>query len=460
MKPLFQKFSQVHLVGIGGVGMSGLANVLRQLGCRISGSDRSSFQGVEGLRQEGIEVHIGHRADQVQGADLVVYSAAVASDNEELVQARRLGVPVVRRAEVLGEFTRSYFVIGVAGSHGKTTTASMVASILVEGKLKPSMLIGGWVEGQVQAALGRGEFFVVEADEYDRSFLSLYPSAAIVTTIDAEHLDCYRDLDEVQEAFLQYLKRLPFYGHCLLGGDDPGVLDIGEHIDRPHFTFGLKTTNDYRAENIQHRAWGSCFEWSLRGECLGLIELVVPGEHNVRNALGAAGLAHSLGVDVEAIEAGLRVFAGVERRFEKKGEVEGILVIDDYAHHPVEVAAALAAARNCGRRVVAVFQPHLYSRTRDFLEDFARVLQQADQVLLTGIYGSREAPLPDIHAGLIAQTMGRQGFEEVEYIPCLGQVATRLLEICRAGDLVVTLGAGDIDRVGAELLEALGAKNT
>ena len=458
MKPLFGKFDRVHLVGIGGVGMEGLARILRELGCRVSGSDRSSSPAVEQLHRERFEVHIGHRAAQVEGVDLIVYSAAVPIKSEELVEGRRRGIPVVGRAEVLGELSRSHFTIGVAGSHGKTTTASMVASILKQGVYEPSMLIGGWMKGRVQAELGAGEFFVVEADEFDRSFLSLYPCAALVTTIDAEHLDCYQNLEEVKEAFCQYLERLPFYGHCLLGGDDAGVQSVMGSVEREYFTYGLEAGNDFRAENIQRRSWSSCFDLFFRREYLGSIELGVPGEHNIGNALGASGLAHSLDVEFEAIEAGLRVFDGVERRFEKKGEIGDILVVDDYAHHPAEIAATLATARDTGRRVVAVFQPHLYSRTRDFLEDFARALQAADQVFLTDIYGSREEPLPEIHTGLIARAMQEQGYGQVEYIPCVNEVSAHLLEACRTGDLVVTLGAGDIGQVADELLAALSIR--
>ena len=447
MKPLFFSFSRVHMIGIGGAGMSGLAYVLRELGCSVSGSDHSFSQVVERLQGDGIDVHLGHKGMLVREADLVVYSAAIMDNCEELVEARRLGIPTVGRAEILGELTRTYFTIGVAGTHGKTTTASMVSSILNQGERRSSMLIGGALQGRIQAGLGDGELFVVEADEFDRSFLYLYPSAVIITTIDAEHLDCYGDLNGVRDAFRQFFGRLPFYGWALVGGDDPEIRNILHGIDRAYYTFGLGNENDFRAENIQRRDWGCFFELSFRRQHLGSIELDIPGEHNVRNALAAAGLAHALGIGFATIEAGLRTFGGVERRFEKKGEAGGILVIDDYAHHPVEIAAALVTARDIGRRVVAVFQPHLYSRTRDFLEDFAHSLQIADQVFLANIYGSREEPIAGIHAGLIARVMQEQGYDQVEYIPDMKQIELRLLETCRTGDLVLTLGAGDIDRV-------------
>ena len=455
MKPLFFSFSRVHMIGIGGAGMSGLAYVLRELGCSVSGSDHSFSQVVERLQGDGIDVHLGHKGMLVREADLVVYSAAIMDNCEELVEARRLGIPTVGRAEILGELTRTYFTIGVAGTHGKTTTASMVSSILNQGERRSSMLIGGTLQGRIQAGLGDGELFVVEADEFNRSFLYLYPSAVIITTIDAEHLDCYRDLNGVRDAFRQFFGRLPFYGRALVGGDDPEIRNILHGIDRAYYTFGLGNENDFRAENIQRRDWGCFFELSFRRQHLGSIELDIPGEHNVRNALAAAGLAHALGIGFATIEAGLRTFGGVERRFEKKGEAGGILVIDDYAHHPVEIAAALVTARDIGRRVVAVFQPHLYSRTRDFLEDFAHSLQIADQVFLANIYGSREEPIAGIHAGLIERVMQEQGYDQVEYIPDMKQIELRLLETCRTGDLVLTLGAGDIDRVADAFLALL-----
>jgi len=455
MKPLFGKFARVHLVGIGGVSMEGIARVLRELGCRVTGSDRSASRAVEKLQEEGFEVHVGHRAAQVQGAELVVYSAAVPGENEELVEAGRLGIPVVGRAELLGELTRSHFTIGVAGTHGKTTTASMVASILRQAGLQPSVLVAGWLDGRTQAELGRGELFVVEADEFDRSFLRLYPRLALVTGIDAEHLDCYRDLAAVEDAFVQYLARLPFYGHGVLAGDGKVEERVLARLERPFFTYGLGEKNDFRAEDIHSRPWGSCFGVVRGREKLGEIELRVPGEHNVRNALGAAALVHTLEVDFVSIARGLRDFAGVERRFEKKGEIGGVLVIDDYAHHPTEVAAALATARDSGRRVVAVFQPHLYSRTRDLCEDFARELSAADQVFLTEVYASREEPLPGIHAGLIVQAMRKRGYGPVEFVPLKDHLPDHLLPACRPGDLVITLGAGDIGRVAAELVDKL-----
>ena len=458
MKSLFGKFERIHMVGIGGVGMEGLARVLDALGCRISGSDSAMSRAVEQLRQEGIKVHLGHRAAQVNGADLVVHSAAVPVDNEELKAARRKGISVVGRAELLAEVTRSHFVVGIAGSHGKTTTASMVASILDKGKLDASSLIGGWTHGRVQARLGSGELFVVEADEYDSGFLYLYPRAAVVTNIDAEHLDCYPSMAEVQKAFCRYISRLPFYGICILGYDDPGVQGILPNLERKYYTYGLAGGCDFRAEELELCTWGSRFALFFRQEELGPINLRVPGRHNVRNALGAAALARSLGVDFTTIAAGLQEFEGIERRFEKKGEIGGIVVVDDYAHHPSELEATLTTARDSGRRILAVFQPHLYSRTRHLVEDFAKVLMGADQVFLAPIYSAREQPVPGVHSGIIAQAMQKAGFAAVEYIPDLNEMSGRLAQASKPGDLVITMGAGDIDRAAEELVQALTSK--
>ena len=458
MKPLFGRFERVHMVGIGGVGMEGLARHLEALGCRISGSDISMSRVVERLRQEGIEVHLGHRASQVNGADLVVHSAAVPADNEELEAARRQGISTIGRAELLAEVTRSHFVVGVAGSHGKTTTASMIASILERGNLDASTMIGGWVQGRVQARSGSGELFVVEADEYDRSFLYLHPRAAVVTNIDEEHLDCYSNLEEVQEAFCQYLSRLPFYGTCILGYDDPGVKGILPNLEREYFTYGLAGSCDFRAEKIELGTWESCFVLLSGQEEMGPIKLRVPGRHNVRNALGAAALTGSLGVDFAAIAAGLEEFGGIERRFEKKGEIGDIVVVDDYAHHPSELEASLATARGSGRRILAVFQPHLYSRTHYFAEDFAKALTEADQVILAPVYSAREKAIPGVHSGVIAHAMHEAGYTAVEYIPDLDRISGRLAHACRAGDMVITMGAGDIHRVAEELVRALKSK--
>lgn len=458
MKPLFRRYGRVHLVGVGGVGMEGLAYVLQAMGCRVSGSDRAASRAVEQLRSAGIAAEVGHRAEWVQGCELVVYSAAIPGDNPELRAAAAAGIPAVGRAQLLGELTRPYWTVAVAGSHGKTTTAAMTASILRRAGRDPSALIGGWLQGKVAAWLGQGDLFVVEADEYQRSFLQLRPQGTVVTTIDAEHLDCYRDLAEVVDTFELFLQGLPFYGHCVMGGDDVGVRRLLPRLERPVVSYGLGGDNLVRAVQLEPHPWGSRFVLVSDGIEQGKVDLRVPGLHNVRNALGAAAMAQLLEVDFAVVADGLAAFPGVGRRFERRGEVGGILVVDDYAHHPAEISATLQAARGTGRRVVAVFQPHLYSRTRALIREFAQSLQAADQVFLAAIYGSREEEQADVNAGQIAQAMRADGYEQVEYVPRLEDLAEQVLTGCRPGDLVLTMGAGDVDQVAEAVLAALGAR--
>ncbi|MEW6755051.1 MAG: UDP-N-acetylmuramate--L-alanine ligase [Candidatus Latescibacterota bacterium] len=457
MKPLFARYARVHMVGIGGAGMEGLARLLAAMGATVSGSDRADSEALAGLRRDGFPVKLGHEAAGVEGADLVVYSAAVPQDNPELEAARQRGIPQVGRAEVLGEVSRLYLTLAVAGSHGKTTTASMAADILVQAGWEPSVLVGGWRRGRVHARLGSGRFLVAEADEFRRAFLSLYPSFAVVTSVDAEHLDCYADLGAVEEAFCAFLERLPFYGHALVSGDGTVGRRLLEGAGRPRLTYGLGRDNHYRATAVAAQAWGSGFCVWRGDERLGEITLRVPGEHNVRNALGAAALCHSIGVDFATIGQALSAFGGVQRRFEVRGEAGGVLVVDDYAHHPTEITAALQTARRTGRRVLAAFQPHLYSRTQALSAGFAQALCAADQVVLTEIYPSREEPIPGVDAGLIAGGMRALGYRQVERVADLEALTRRLLEACRSGDLVITLGAGDITGVPERLLQGLAA---
>ena len=454
MRSLFGKFARIYMVGIGGAGMEGLARILRQMGCHVSGADQMASPAVDRLRQDGFEVYGAHRAEQVSGADLVVYSAAVPENNAELCAARRLGVAVVKRAVLLGELTRSRFAVGVAGSHGKTTTAAMLAAICRRAGLEPGTAVGGCVEGRVEAGWGKGDIFVVEADEYDRSFHQLYPRLALVTGIDAEHLDCYRDLADVQRAFEYYLDRLPFYGQGVLAGDDDGVQTLLDRRRKNWITYGIGCDNDCCAEAVELGEWSSRFAVLAGGERLGQVELQVPGEYNVQNALGAIAAARVLGVDFVCISSALQAFVGVGRRFERKGEVGGVVVVDDYAHHPAEIVAVLEAARRSGRRLVAAFQPHLYTRTRALLEEFVQALQGADQVALTAIYGARE-DAAEIEADEIVRRMQQEGFAAVQYIPELADLAAHLAATCREGDMILTMGAGNIDQVADDLLLVL-----
>jgi len=458
MKRLLGKYKRVHMVGIGGAGMEGLARLLAAKGCRVSGSDQSDSKGLELLRGEGYTVQVGHDRSLVAEADLVVYSAAIPADNPERSAAEAWGIATASRAEVLGELSRAPLTLAVAGTHGKTTTASMTAAILGQAGLEPQVLVGGWLDGRPQAELGRGEIFVVEADEFARSFLRLYPSLALVTSVDAEHLDCYGNLETLEQAFCQFLGRLPLDRHSVMAGDGLIGERVFARLERPHRTYGMDADNDYRIADLEERSWGSCFSLCYEGQKLGEIELQVHGVHNVRNAAGAAALAHGLQVDFAAINGALCQFKGVDRRYQHKGEVDGILVVDDYAHHPAELSAVIAAARQSGRRVIAVFQPHLYSRTRDFTDDFACELAAADHVVLTDIYAAREKPMPGVDSRLIEQAMRSRGCNAVDYISERKFLVPHLLELCRSGDLVLAMGAGDIDGVAGDLVAALTDK--
>ncbi len=458
MNRLFGKFSQVHLVGIGGIGMEGLARFLYAKGVRVSGSDMGGSRALSLLRADGFAVYVGHAESQIGQADLLVYSAAVPEDNVEIVAARRRGIATIGRAELLGELSRNTRTLAVAGTHGKTTSASMLAAILRRAGLEPDVLVGGGIEGRVQAELGGGEMLVVEADEFARSFLHLHPDIALITCVDAEHLDCYGSLEEVQRAFVQFLQRLPFYGCALVGGDGLVGEAVLAEVERSCLSYGLAEHCYYRIAEVVQRPWGSQFDLSCDGDLLGQIELQVPGLHNVRNATGAAATALRMDVDFADIRAALAAFKGVDRRFQHMGDAGGICVVDDYAHHPAELAATLATARGNGRRVFAVFQPHLYSRTRDFAVDFARELAVADRVVLTKIYASREAPLPGVDARLIELALRERGYEQVEYVPEVGALVEYLARECQPGDLVLTMGAGDIGEVAEALVGALGGE--
>ncbi|MCE2449487.1 MAG: UDP-N-acetylmuramate--L-alanine ligase [Candidatus Latescibacteria bacterium] len=450
MKTLFDQYRRVHLVGIGGAGMEGLARLLAAKGCVVSGSDQADSPSVALLRQEGFAVAVGHDGQLVQGVDLVVYSAAVPADNPERQAAAHEGIPTASRAEVLGELSRAPLTLAVAGTHGKTTTASMAAAILRRAGLDPQVLIGGWINGRPQAESGSGEVFVVEADEFAGGFLHLYPSLALVTSIDAEHLDYYGSLEALERAFGQFLARLPFCGRSVLAGDGLVGERVLADLQRPHQTYGMAGDNDYRIAELEERTWGSRFALCFDGQKLGEIELV-------RNAAGAAALTCALQVEFAVIADALEQFGGADRRFQRKGEFAGVLVVDDYAHHPVELAAALAAARQSGRRVVAVFQPHLYSRTRDLAAAFACELAVADYVVLAAVYAAREAPLPGVDSTMIEEALRASGYKTVAYLPDREQLVAHLVDICRRGDLVLVMGAGDIGETAGELIAALAA---
>lgn len=458
----FLRVRRVHFVGIGGVGMSGLAEILSSVGLTVTGSDLREGEETLRLRALGIPVFAaGHRAEHVAGADVVVYSSAVAEDNPELVAARIAGVPVIKRAEMLAEVMRVKTGIAISGSHGKTTTTSMTGSILQAAGLDPTIVVGGRVRAMgTNACLGKGEYLVAEADEFDRSFLRLRPIVAVVNNIDLEHLDTYRDLDDLKASFTQFASTVPFFGAALLGLDDPNVQEIRPLLaSRVRVaTFGLTPQADVTARDLALERSGSRFTVVADGEAIGPVEVSLPGLHNVKNALAAIAIARELDVPFEACVKALSTFAGVARRFERKGERDGVLVVDDYAHHPTEVAATLGAARQAypERRLVVLFQPHLFTRTRDQAAGFGAALLAADAVYVLPVYPSREAPIPGITSRLVSDAARTRGHRNVVDLDVRSEVVPRLREDLKEGDLLVTMGAGDVNRLGEELLVSGG----
>jgi UDP-N-acetylmuramate--alanine ligase len=460
---LFQRFAglrHAHFVGIGGAGMSGIAEVLAQYELRVSGCDQAASEATARLEQLGVRVAIGHSPDHLEGVDLLVVSSAIGGDNPEVRAARARGVTVVRRAEMLAELMRLKYGVAVAGTHGKTTTTSLVGAILVEAGLDPTVIVGGRLRvSGTGARLGAGDCLVVEADEFDRSFLSLAPILAVVTSIDADHLDTYRDLDEIREAFAAFARRVPFFGQVIACGEDANVRDLLPRLaDRRVVTYGIEGPWELTAGELETRPTGSHFLLRSRsGGELGRFDLPLPGLHNVRNALAAIAVGLALAIPLPAIARALAGFAGVHRRFERLGTFHGADVVDDYAHHPTEVAATLAAARQVypRRAVHVVFQPHLYSRTRDFAADFGRALLGADRVVVTDVYASREASIPGVTGELVARAARAAGHGRVDYCPDWRDAPPLLADVS-AGDVLLTLGAGDVYR----LAERLAAEET
>lgn len=450
---MFRHIKHIHFVGIGGAGMSGMAELLLNLGYEVTGSDLLKTGITQRLSSLGVKIFYNHRAQNVEGADVVVYSSAVRAENPELEEARRRKIPVVRRAELLAELMRMKEGIAIAGTHGKTTTTSMVGKILKEAEFDPTLIVGGVVKSLgTSARLGNSNFLVCEADEFDRSFLKLTPTIAVVTNIDLEHLDCYKNFRAIKRAFLQFLNKVPFYGACILCLDDRGVESIVSKIERKVITYGLREDAHIRAEDVCFKKSSSEFTVVHKAE-RHRIFLGVPGIHNVRNALAAIAVGIELEIDIGTIGRALHDFKGVHRRFEIKGECNGIVVVDDYAHHPAEIEATLSAAKSgFERRVVTVFQPHLYSRTRDFYSEFANMLSMSDILVITDVYPAREEPIEGVSGELIAQAVERLGHKGVYYIPNQSELVGFLSKIVKEGDMLITMGAGDIWKIGEEFL--------
>jgi UDP-N-acetylmuramate--alanine ligase len=457
---MFRSIQHIHFVGIGGIGMSGIAEVLCNLGFRVSGSDVKKSSVTERLEKLGAEVAEGHRAENVGDAHVVVRSTAVRDDNPEIIEARHRSIPVIPRAEMLAELMRlKPHTVAVAGSHGKTTTTSMVATVLGHAGLDPTVVVGGVVGvfGS-NARLGKSDLMVAEADESDRSFLMLTPTIAVVTNIDREHMDYYEDMDDVRSCFTSFVNKVPFYGAAILCLDDPQVQAVIPHVKRRRVTYGLSAQADISAHGIRFdQVFGSSFTVWQGSESLGEVTLRVPGLHNVYNALAAIAVSFELDVEFAQIAEALKVFNNADRRFQFKGEEAGVLVVDDYGHHPTEIKATLAAAKigSAGRRIVVLFQPHRYSRTKDQMEGFAQSFNNADALLVADIYAASEDPLEGVTSEALTEAIKRYGHKNAHHIGPLEKAADVLRERVREGDLVITLGAGPVYRAGEQLLELL-----
>jgi UDP-N-acetylmuramate--alanine ligase len=457
---MFKRYQQIHFVGVGGSGMSGIAEIMSNLGYRVTGSDQRRNEAIERLERLGAKVFIGHEASHVEGAHVIVYSSAVSRDNIEVQVARQRGIPVIARAEMLAELMRLKYGIAVAGTHGKTTTTSMIGAVLAEGRLDPTIVVGGRIRSLgSNARLGQGEYLVAEADESDGSFLKLAPTIAVVTTVDAEHLDHYQTLDAIRDAFVTFVNKVPFYGAAVLCLDQPNIQLLIPRIDRRIVTYGLESGADLVARRLHLSGLTSRFEVFQRGTSLGECTLQVPGRHNVLNALAAVAVALDLEIPFLTVQKALAGFAGVQRRFQVIGQAGNVTVVDDYGHHPVEIRATLAAAKaGFDRRVVVVWQPHRYTRTLHLYQEFLTSFNQADALVVMDIYGAGEAPIEGVSAADLAEAIRAHGHRDVTYLGRdRARVIDHVIDISRPGDLVITLGAGDVSHLGPELLRRLEA---
>ena len=457
---MFRRIQHVHLIGIGGIGMSGIAEVLINLGFKVSGSDLKRSAVTDRLQGMGAEIFEGHNAANVGQPHVVVRSTAVRDDNPEILEAHSRSIPVIPRAEMLAELMRlKPHTVAVAGSHGKTTTTSMVATVLGHAGLDPTMVVGGVVGAfGSNAHLGTSDLMVVEADESDRSFLMLTPTIAVVTNIDREHMDYYHDMDDVRTCFANFVNKVPFYGSSVLCLDDPNVQAIIPLLERRRMTYGLSAQADVSAHGIKYdNSFGSTFDVWRGADVVGQLTLRVPGMHNVYNSLAAIAVGFELEVSFEKIAAGLNSFTGAGRRFQTKGEINDVLIVDDYGHHPTEIRATLAAAKlgSGGRRIVVLFQPHRYTRTHDLMQEFARSFNNADVVFITDIYAASEDPIEGVNSEVLTAAIKRFGHKDVSYIGPLDNAATMLKHYVQPGDLVLTLGAGTVNRISDQLLSLL-----
>ncbi|RNC84516.1 MAG: UDP-N-acetylmuramate--L-alanine ligase [Balneola sp.] len=462
-QPVFGRTKHIHMVGIGGIGMSGMAEILIHRGYKISGSDGMLSETTKRLEELGATIFEGHHAENIEGADVVVYTSAVkATENEETKAALEKRIPTIKRAEMLAELMKMKYGIGVAGTHGKTTTTTMVGLVTREGNYDPTIIVGGKVHSfdKTNAVVGKGDVIVVEADEFDRTFLRLTPSIAIITNIEAEHLDIYNDLEDVKQAFVDYANKVPFYGSVIVCLDDPNVRSILPLLERRIVSYGVTPQAQLRATDIRLSEFTATFTVVYNDEKLGVVTLKAPGEHNVKNALASIATGLELGIDFKLIKAGIESFQGVYRRFQLKYN-NGIMIIDDYAHHPTEVQATLNAARKGwpDRRIVAVFQPHLYSRTQELYKEFGLSFFDAEMLVVTDVYPSREKPIEGVSGELIAGTAEQYGHKNVLYVEDKNKVSNTLKEVIQPGDIIITMGAGDIYRSGEDFVQEIESGN-
>ncbi len=456
-----RKTGHLHFVGIGGIGMSGIAEVLLNLGYRISGSDLVKSDTTDRLGELGGEIYKGHDPGNIEGADVVIISSAVRPDNPEIVTAKLNGIPVIPRAIMLNELMRMKYGIAVAGSHGKTTTTSMIATIMAQAQLDPTIIIGGKLDILgTNARLGEGDYLVAEADESDGSFLHLSPTIAVVTNIDNEHMDYFGTFEELKKAFRLFLDKVPFYGKAVLCLDDEEVAGLLAELERPYVTYGLTTQATIMADDVTYSGFASSYRAYSRGNELGEVTLNVPGQYNVYNSLAAIAVGLELDIPFKEISTALAGFGGLQRRFQLIGEAGGISVYDDYGHHPTEIRVTLAAAREGWKgRVIAIFQPHRYSRTRDLLNEFGTAFHNADEVLVCDIYAAGEDAIEGLTGRDVAETIVKHGHHSTKYVGSKEEAVDAALAVTAPGDFVITLGAGDIWQAAQTLTKKLGVKS-
>jgi UDP-N-acetylmuramate--alanine ligase len=463
---MFAKIQRIHFVGIGGIGMSGIAEVLLNLGYKVSGSDLKSSPVTERLSTLGATIFEGHRAENIAQAEVVVASSAITPSNPEISHAHALHIPVIQRAEMLAELMRLKYGIAIAGMHGKTTTTSMVAAVLAAGELDPTVVVGGRVDAMgSNARLGKSHYLVAEADESDRSFLKLSPILAVVTNIDREHMDCYRNMRDIKRAFLDFMDRVPFYGMVVVCNDDPLLRRMLPQIQRRTVTYGTRRGSDFHiklGESViipgEYRPI-SRFHVTFKQKPLGEFRLHVPGVHNVLNATAAIAVGVGLDIEIGHVRSALENFRGVDRRFQLRGTAAGVSVIDDYGHHPTEVRATLAAARHCGfRKIHVVFQPHRYTRTQLLMDEFATGFHDADTLLILDIYAASEPPIEGVTGEALAQRIREASEQEARYVPSFAEAVEAVVARAQQGDMILTLGAGSVSQLGPVILEKLLAK--